>query len=529
MTARFGKQRLRSFRAFLKEYRRARLGVVGVIIILFFTLLALFAPILSSNDPIRSSNLASPYSIPGWAKSFPQYSSVPEDANLTSGSSLSSQSDLTHWQITSRPSANDPNKGFASYTPTLSGLFANFTVGKASSAGGVLAGLNQQANSTIVINQTLYYPWNYPCEFKIGITITPLNRNLTTSQLTLNIYAKSVGGQTYHILSPVVYTNPVDPYVHFSSFKSRTPYTLYADNKDFYVTELAKSASSVHTVQFGFCGPAQTIFSKPGNVTISYLISSNVPVTVVLSRPFVFIQSAAFGVLGTDDQGRDIWAQFVFGARVSLEVGLLAAVIAVIIGTVIGLAAGFAGGIVDEGLMRFNDFLLTLPFLPFLLIILLLVRLSGATTVISAELVILILIAFFSWQGIARIIRAQVLSVKQRQFVEASRALGGNSRHIIWKHILPNVMGLVYANMAITVPAAILTEAALTFLGFGDPSVISWGTMLSNAEGAMTSSIHSFVWWWFLPPGFAIAVLSMAFVFVGFSLDSVLNPRLRQR
>jgi peptide/nickel transport system permease protein len=90
-------------------------------------------------------------------------------------------------------------------------------------------------------------------------------------------------------------------------------------------------------------------------------------------------------------------------------------------------------------------------------------------------------------------------------------------------------MGLVYANVAITVPSAILTEAALTFLGFGDPSIISWGTMLSNAEPSVISKLHAFVWWWFLPPGIAIAVISMAFVFVGFSLDSILNPRLRKR
>jgi len=133
------------------------------------------------------------------------------------------------------------------------------------------------------------------------------------------------------------------------------------------------------------------------------------------------------------------------------------------------------------------------------------------------------------WNGIARIIRSQVLTVKQRQFVEASRALGAKDRHIIWKHVLPNVMGLVYANTAITVPSAILTEAALTFLGFGDPSTISWGTMLSHAQVAFTSSLHSFVWWWFFPPGIAIALLSMSFVFVGFSLDSILNPRLRKR
>ncbi len=527
MSSNLRKQRLRSLRRFLAEYRRARLGIAGIVIIVFFSVLAISAPLLASNDPIRDQNLDSPYSIPAWARSFPQYSSTPIDSYLLLGTQFSSSNDLHNWQIISRPSASDPNKGLASYQSTSSGLLVNFTIAKA--ATGILSVLSQPSKTSIVINQTFNYPWSSPCEFKAGITLTPLNRNLSTTDLTLNIYATSVSGQTYHFYGPDVYTNPLDSYEHFSAFKAGTAYKLYADNKDFYVTQLAKPVSSVNTVNFGFCGVAQTLFSKPGNATISYIVSSSVPVTVLLSSPFLFIQGAAYGVLGTDDLGRDVWSQFVNGARVSLEVGLLAALIAVVIGTIVGLAAGFAGGFVDEGLMRFNDFLLVLPFLPLLLVILLLVRLSQVATTVSAEFIILILIAFLSWNGIARIIRAQVLSVKQRQYVEASRALGGNDRHIIWKHILPNVMGLVYANLAITVPVAILTESALTFLGFGDPSVISWGTMLSNAQGAVTSSIHSFVWWWFLPPGFAIAVLSMAFVFIGFSLDSVLNPRLRQR
>jgi len=250
---------------------------------------------------------------------------------------------------------------------------------------------------------------------------------------------------------------------------------------------------------------------------------------VLVSNPQVNIAGSAYGLLGTDELGRDVFSQFVYGAQVSLAVGLFAAIIAVLIGTVVGLVAGYKGGYVDEILMRINDFLLILPFLPLILVVLEIVSISGIGKSVNTEFLILLFIGLLGWNGIARIIRSQVLTVKQRQFVEASRALGAKDRHIIWKHVLPNVMGLVYANTAITVPSAILTEAALTFLGFGDPSTISWGTMLSHAQVAFTSSLHSFVWWWFFPPGIAIALLSMSFVFVGFSLDSILNPRLRKR
>ena len=209
--------------------------------------------------------------------------------------------------------------------------------------------------------------------------------------------------------------------------------------------------------------------------------------------------------------------------------GIVASVIAVAVGTIVGIAAGYLGGILDEVLMRFTDFMLILPFLPLLLIIITIISVGNVHFPFGNEFLIIVVIAIFSWEGIARIIRAQVLSLRSRQFVEASRGLGAKSGHIMARHILPNVTGLIYANMALTVPGAILTEAAVTFLGFGDPTIVSWGSMVSRAQEAVTSPVHSFVWWWFLPPGLAIAVLSMAFLLVGFALDSVLNPRLRRR
>jgi len=338
---------------------------------------------------------------------------------------------------------------------------------------------------------------------------------------------KSVGGLNYHVMGPAVYTDPTDSLEYYGSFKANNSYSLFAGTGNPKVSLLSTGSTAV--ISLGPCGLAEGIFTHPGNVTVSFAISSTVPENVMLSNPQVNIAGSAYGLLGTDELGRDVFSQFVYGAQVSLAVGLFAAIIAVLIGTVVGLVAGYAGGYVDEVLMRINDFLLVLPFLPLILVVLEIISVSGVGKSINTEFLILLFIGLLGWNGIARIIRSQVLTVKQRQFVEASRALGAKDRHIIWKHVLPNVMGLVYANTAITVPSAILTEAALTFLGFGDPSTISWGTMLSHAQVAFTSSLHSFVWWWFFPPGIAIALLSMSFVFVGFSLDSILNPRLRKR
>ena len=198
-------------------------------------------------------------------------------------------------------------------------------------------------------------------------------------------------------------------------------------------------------------------------------------------------------------------------------VGLVASLVAIAIGLAVGLIAGYLGRVVDEVLMRSTDLLLVLPGLPLLII---LAALLGP----SIWNVIAIL-ALLGWPGFARIIRAQVLSIKERSFIEASKAAGSGISHVITKHVLPNVMGLTYVNLALSVPTAIVTEASLAFLGLRDPNVISWGGMLNDVQG--TGSVAS--WWWVLPPGLSIALLSLSFILLGYALDEILNPRLRMR
>jgi len=139
---------------------------------------------------------------------------------------------------------------------------------------------------------------------------------------------------------------------------------------------------------------------------------------------------------------------------------------------------------------------------------------------------LIILIGLLGWMGFARVVRSQVLSLKERPYVEAAKAVGAGRFHIITKHILPNVMSLVYVSLALSVPSAILSEAALSFLGLFDPTVVSWGRMLHDAqtiEGGLDK------WWWWLPPGLSIALISVAFILLGYALDEILNPRLRRR
>jgi peptide/nickel transport system permease protein len=174
---------------------------------------------------------------------------------------------------------------------------------------------------------------------------------------------------------------------------------------------------------------------------------------------------------------------------------------------------------VDEVLMRFTDMMLVIPSLPLIIV---LVAVLGPSL-----LNIIFVLGFLGWMGFARVIRSQVLSLRERPFIEAAKASGAGTGYITTKHIFPNIVSLTYVNLALSVPGAIVGEAALSFLGLGPQTVISWGQMLELAHGAATSA--GLLWWWIIPPGIGIAVLSLSFILIGYALDEMFNPRLRKR
>lgn len=223
--------------------------------------------------------------------------------------------------------------------------------------------------------------------------------------------------------------------------------------------------------------------------------------------------------LGTDKFGRGVWEQFVWGARISLLVGLAATVLAIVIGTVVGVAAGFLGRWPDAILMRVTEWFLVIPFLPLAIVL--------AAVLGPSVQNIIVVIGITSWPGTARVIRAQVLTLKERLYVERSRALGASSGHVMSRHIMPNVSPLILANVTLTVPVAILSETTLSFLGLGDPTRASWGRMLDEAfaSGALTRN----AWWWYLPPGIGIMLVVLAFTLCGQALEEIFDPRLKER
>jgi peptide/nickel transport system permease protein len=239
-------------------------------------------------------------------------------------------------------------------------------------------------------------------------------------------------------------------------------------------------------------------------------------------RGMTFASPSVHPPLGTDDAGRDVFTQLVHGARISLMVGFLAGSIAMFIGSLLGILAGYFGGAVDTLLMRITDILLVIPDLP--LMIILVATLRNLELHISPLVVLVLVIGLLYWTSTARLIRSQVLTIKERQFVARARAIGAGHAHIIRKHILPQIMPLIVANTVLILSTAILVESGLAFLGLGDPTKPSWGTMLNFAFSR--NAITNGAWWFYMPPGLAIVWVSLGCVLVGNVLEETLNPGL---
>ncbi len=223
--------------------------------------------------------------------------------------------------------------------------------------------------------------------------------------------------------------------------------------------------------------------------------------------------------LGTDGNGRSVLTLLIWGSRISLIVGVLATIISMGIGTLVGLTSGFFDGWPAAVLFRITEWFLVLPFLPLAIVL--------ATVLGRSLFTIAIVIGVTSWAATALLIRSQTLSVRERAYLERARVLGAGRWHQMTRHVLPNVMPMVFANTTLTVAVAILSETTLSFLGLGDPTRVSWGSMLEEAfsVGAITTG----AWWFIIPPGVAVVLVVLSFTLIGQALEEIFNPRLRAR
>jgi peptide/nickel transport system permease protein len=222
-------------------------------------------------------------------------------------------------------------------------------------------------------------------------------------------------------------------------------------------------------------------------------------------------------LLGTTSLGRDVFSQLVWGARPALMIGFFTALGVILIGVNIGLISGYFGGWVDNLLMRVTDLFMGVPFLPFIIVVLCLTGKSLDKIIFSMVIIM--------WRSCARVIRSQVLTLRERPFVDAAKISGASHLKIVYFEIAPNILPVALVNVVFALAWAIITEASVGFLGFSDPNVLSWGTMIYQA---FSSQMSGKAWWWVIPPGGAIMVLVTAVYFIGRTYEEVINPRLKK-
>ncbi len=238
-----------------------------------------------------------------------------------------------------------------------------------------------------------------------------------------------------------------------------------------------------------------------------------------VSNPYINVAGSVFGVMGTDSTKRDLWSGILAGVKWALLIGLLTAFISVTVGVTYGVSAAYFGGKTDIILMRIYEVFISTPILPFLIVL---------SAIFNPSIFIMIgIMAMFFWTGSVMTVRSMALQIKEEVYIEASQALGASHFRIIFKHIIPIIIPFAFSQMALMVPGAIIFESTISLLGLGDSSIVTWGTILRDAN--TSSAVISGQWWWIVPPGIGIACMGMTFAFVGFAMDKILNPRLRTR
>jgi peptide/nickel transport system permease protein len=464
------------------RYRRSKLGLAGLTILLFFLLTAILAPVLTPYDPVEDKYLAEGIALPAWYRLLPGYSDLPQTIDFHVAAKIDSE----NWQAR----VEGPIR-----MSEVEALILDYEAPARSVEEGM-----------VELQHCIGYQYAPPSSFQVAT-------DLSTVQVENSIYEVEM-----LILNP-----DSEQFLIWSSGPKKGPLEssqLRLDSKGLPFEY--KSRMGLKWYQ----NVAEHVFSKKGEYRLLLRfqvrpVDSALPsrICVSVSSLHLHIPGKVHGFLGTDHLGSDLLSQLLYGTRVSLIIGVSAATLAVSIGLAVGLVSGYRPGVTDEALMRLVDLLLVLPGLPLLMILSGLFGRNVWNTVF--------LLGILSWPGFARVVRAQVLQLKTAAFVETSRALGASDLHIILKHLLPNVLPLAYATVALYIPGAVITEAALSFLALGDPNTPSWGRIFysANAFGAF----QSLAWWWIIPPGIAITLLSISFVFIGTTLDQILNPKIMAR
>lgn len=500
--------------------------------LLIFVGMGLAAPLLTPYNPVSDVNLAQPGLAPTWLVQLSGQPVIPY-IKVPTHYHFDNPTDLQEWQRFTTPGSGGPVSiawnGTDGYIPGN----ANNTL-----PGSVQITYNRNTNTTYpTVIATMETTFNWPTkgqtpstfdsgifykaklEGGVGYSIALLIDDPSGTEYTL--YNSSYAWMAYTRIPFWGYVGPTYQgnysYRTFTNWNTPSP---GVDSRSIRTQEWFNQSTTLDAIH--------QLFKSNGEYTFKVqarFFDTNSTKTafaqVTMDDLYFEAKGNSWGLLGTDLFGRDQFSQLLYGARQSLIIGVVSSLIAVGIGLLVGVVAGYIGGSVDNVLMRITDVFLTIPFLPLVLVLTVVLANTRQNSILN----LIIVLGVLGWSGVARVIRSQVLTVKELSYVEAAKAIGAGEAHIITKHIVPNVSPLIWVNLALFVPGAIVTEAAISFLGLGDFTSMSWGLMLFWADQAQLFT----QWWRFVPPGVCIALVSLAFVLIGFSLDSILNPRLRGR
>ncbi|MEM4303378.1 MAG: ABC transporter permease [Candidatus Caldarchaeum sp.] len=284
----------------------------------------------------------------------------------------------------------------------------------------------------------------------------------------------------------------------------------------FFLTAEEVVSIGVEKVLFGrLSGDGFTPLAGDYSLVVSVVRSSS---DDRVGRVSFVVGGKVYGLVGTDRLGRDLATGLLFGFPVALLIGFVTSVLTTAIGSSLGMVSGYVGGKVDEAIQRVCDVLNNIPLLPLLIFFTFILK-------PSIWIIVFILVAF-GWSGLAIVVRSIVLQARTAQYVEAAESLGVNRSRIMFRHIMPQIAPFLISQMIFSTPSAILAEAALSFLGLGDPSLPSWGQILEYAF--RSGGVNLGLWWWILPPGALIALTSFTFVLISLGLEPVVSPRIRR-
>ncbi len=473
---------------FWKQYEQSKKGIIGLIILVIFVLMAVFAPSLTPYDPIRDRELAEWLAYPEWIGVINR-----EMADLPSNIKVS---------VLEKSLKSEGRVTLSNSSAILTTVENNFLIVKST-------GLTFNAVKLELATE-FKYTFSPPKSFGI-ILLGKLVESSDNFAIKASFEIVRPDGEIVKVWDSGFTPGFARRLIVGERIyiKSSQPDLLVYLGLPIYRDSLAKKVF-ISKGQYQLRATYEFINLEP---------EKNINFTLTIYEVQFMVFGMRFGLLGTDDMGRDVFTQIIYGSRVSLLIGISASIISVSLSVLIGVIAGYMGGKTDEALTRISDLIMVLPALPLIIVV--------AAMIGGGLLQIVILLSLLGWAPGARNIRAFVLSIKNKPYIEACKVRGAGTWRIIFKHIMPSVLPIAYAAVALSAPIAIVTEAELAYLGVGgDPYMISWGRMLQYAQRG--GAFQYGAWWWIMPPGLCIALLSLAFVLVGHALDEIFNPRLKR-